>query len=105
MNWKKTMMAFSLGAIAGFFAAQSAPKNSISPEQALAIAKDLFRKKGPISGSWIYMKKEELVKHGITYRVYRGGISRTVNKITTQYNFYIDASTGALIEVTELSDY
>ncbi|GGF05822.1 MULTISPECIES: PepSY domain-containing protein [Halobacillus] len=102
MNWKKVAIAAGVGALAGYVVKeQVANKQGVTPEKALKIAKEAFKKQGPISGSWIYMKPEELNKNGINYDVYRGGISKNQDGETSQYEFFIDSETGTIIDVTE----
>ena len=47
------------------------------------------------------MKPETLEKNGLTYRTYRGGISRNVDGENKQYEFYVDVDTGAVIDSVE----
>lgn len=76
-------------------------KQKISPEKALLMAKDTFKKTGPISGSWIYMKPEEVHLHGLLYTAYRGGITRDVDGKNHQYEFYTDVTSGTVIRATQ----
>ena len=100
MNWKKCLMAAGVGALVGYVIAdQVQTQKALSPEKALKIAKDTFKQQGPISGSWIYMKPEEFVKAGLTYTVYRGGITRTIDGENAPYEFFVDAETGSIIDV------
>ncbi|MGP4075660.1 PepSY domain-containing protein [Halobacillus sp. K22] len=104
MNWKKVAIAAGVGAVAGYAVKQQFSSNqNVTPEKALKIAKEAFKKQGPISGSWIYMKPEELNKNGINYDVYRGGISKNQDGETSQYEFYIDTETGTIVDVAETS--
>lgn len=104
MRWKKSIAAISLGALVGFIAAKQISENQqLSPEKALKRAKESFKRQGPISGSWIHMKTEELAKDDFPYTVYRGGVSRTVDGETKQYEFYIDAVTGTILDVSVLA--
>ncbi|KHE71050.1 PepSY domain-containing protein [Halobacillus sp. BBL2006] len=102
MNWKKVAIAAGVGALAGYVVKEQLGSNqSVTPEKALKIAKEAFKKQGPISGSWIYMKPEELNKNGINYDVYRGGISKNQDGETSQFEFYIDTETGTIVDVAE----
>ncbi|RTR29557.1 hypothetical protein EKG37_14780 [Robertmurraya yapensis] len=103
MNWKSFFLGLSVGLVSGFVAKELLDTNSnVSPEKALANAKSLFKQSGPISGSWIHMKTESYEKQGLTYDVYRGGISRTVGHEISQYEFIADAKTGAIIDTVRL---
>ncbi|WP_226036381.1 PepSY domain-containing protein [Aquibacillus saliphilus] len=99
MNWKKIVIAAGLGALAGLvIKEQLVSTRYVSPEKALKSAKETFKKQGPISGSWIYMKPEELVKNELTYIVYRGGVTRNINGENQQYEFFVDADTGTILD-------
>src|SRR5690625_1055929 len=71
----------------------------LTADQALQIAKETLQKAGPIHSSWIFMKKERLIKNGLTYYTYRGGISRLENGEQKQYTYYIDSKSGAIMDV------
>lgn len=100
MNWKSFLIGLGVG-IAGGYAAREvlSHKPLVKPEKVLASAKELFKQKGPISGSWIYMKTEPYNKQGLTYTVYKGGISRMEDGHLYQYEFIADAKTGCVIDV------
>lgn len=98
MSLKKTILAAGLGIAAGFVIKQQYDQYQISsPENVLKKAKETFKKKGPISGSWIYMKPEEVDKHGLIFTVYRGGVTRNIDGENVQYEFYADSETGSII--------
>lgn len=99
MNFRRTLLALGLGFIAGYVVKQQLNEyQPISPERALEKAKDKFRRLGPINGSWIYMKPEEIEKNGLVYDVYRGGITRNIDGENVQFDFYADTNTGTIIE-------
>src|SRR5690625_1266075 len=98
MSIKRTALAVGVGIAIGYLAkTQIDQYRRITPENALKKAKEAFRRKGPISGSWIYMKPEEDEKKDLIYMVYRGGISRNIDGENKQYEFYADVDTGAII--------
>lgn len=104
MNWKKAAVVAGVGILAGYVVKeQLVKKQSVTPEKALKSAKEAFKKEGPINGSWIYMKPEEIVKNALTYTVYRGGVTRNIDGENIQYEFYVDAETGSIIDVAEYS--
>lgn len=104
MNWKSFFLGVSVGIVSGFLTKEILDsKMFVSPEKALANAKDLFKQSGPISGSWIHMKTEPFEKQNLNYTVYKGGISRAVNDDIEQFEFIADASTGAIIDVERLT--
>lgn len=102
MNWNKLLIGFSTGIIAGALISQAAKKKSISSDAALSLAKKAFKENGPIDGSWIHMNPENITKYNLPYKIYRGGITRTVNNEVEQYEFLVDAVTGTIIEVNPL---
>ncbi|NMA91133.1 MAG: peptidase M4 [Amphibacillus sp.] len=104
MNWKKALGILGLGITIGYIVKSKINDMPIQAEQALKIAKEKFKEGGAVSGSWIYMKSEEITLHGLNYLVYRGGITRTINEENKQYEFYIDAHTGTIISTEETSN-
>lgn len=103
MNWKSFILGLGAGFVGGFLTNQLLmEKKHVSPEKALAHAKEIFKQTGPISGSWIQMKAEPYEKEHSSYTVYRGGISRTVNGQPEQYEFIVDAFTGDIIDTKKI---
>ncbi|HLR08440.1 MAG TPA: PepSY domain-containing protein [Bacillota bacterium] len=99
MGMKRVIFAAGLGAIAGYLAKQLQDEyQKVTPEKALKNAKETFKKQGPINGSWIYMKPEEVEKNGLLYNAYRGGVSRNIDGESKQYEFFVDVDTGAVID-------
>ena len=104
MSFRRTILALGLGVAVGYLAKQQLDQyQKISPEKALENAKEAFRKIGPISGSWIYMKSEQVEKNGLIYNAYRGGITRNIDGENKQYEFFADVDTGAVIDTAESS--
>lgn len=103
MNWKSFMLGVAVG-LAGGYAAREvlAQKATVSPEKTLSNAKEAFKKKGPISGSWIQMNAEPYEKGLLQYKIYRGGISRLTGEDMEQYEFIADAGTGAILDTYKL---
>ena len=98
MSVKKTVLAVGLGIAIGYIAKQQIDQHQkTTPENALKNAKEAYKKQGPISGSWIYMKPEEVEKNGLMYTAYRGGVTRNIDGENKQYEFYADVETGAVI--------
>ncbi len=96
------MLAAGLGVAAGYTARRlQEDLQKITPEKALDNAKETFKRQGPISGSWIYMKPEEVEKNGLLYTAYRGGVTRNVDGENKQYEFHVDQETGAVIDATQ----
>ena len=97
-------LGVGLGFVAGYLVRdQLNSLQKLTPEKALQLAKEVLEQAGPINGSWIYMKPETIEKNGLSYRTYRGGISRNIDGENKQYDFHIDIETGAIIDVTEVA--
>jgi len=104
MNKKQVVIAFGLGLAVGYtLRQQTEVYQKVTPEKALKLAKETFKKYGPINGSWIYMKPEEIEKNGLLYNAYRGGVTRTIDGDNKQYEFYVDVDTGAIVDSAEAS--
>ena len=100
MNRKNILLGAGVGFLLGFLLRDQLDQyQKLTPEKALQYAKETFQKNGPINGSWIYMKPEKIHKNGLTYKTYRGGISRNIDGENQQSDFYIDIETGAIIDV------
>ena len=99
MNVKKVVLALGAGVAIGYIAKKQVDNyQQLSPEKALKHAKETFKRQGPISGSWIYMKPEEIEKNGLSYTAYRGGVTRNIEGENKQFEFHIDVDTGAVID-------
>ncbi|WP_210364880.1 hypothetical protein [Bacillus sp. REN3] len=103
MNWKPFLLGVATG-LAGAYAINelASQKKQVSADKVLVHAKELFKKSGPISGSWINMTAEPYIKAPLDYMVYRGGISRHSNGGTEQYEFLADVSTGTILDAYPL---
>lgn len=102
MSRKKVLVAAAIGVAIGYLARNQVENyQKITPEKALNNAKEMFKRKGPISGSWIYMKPEEIEKNGLIYNAYRGGITRNIDGQNKQYEFYVDVETGGIVDTKE----
>ncbi|MFX3625439.1 MAG: PepSY domain-containing protein [Ectobacillus sp.] len=103
MNWKNLFLGVGLGFAAGYVAANKLQQGShLSSEKALKMVKNIFEEKGEITGSWIHMVPEVLEKYGLTYEVYRGGITSLIDNVQERFEFLVDAKTGTILEVVEL---
>lgn len=102
MSWNKFFLGFGVGFASALLLKEALTDSTIPGDKALRIAKDAFKKNGPIDGSWIQMNTEEYTKSGIQYRVYKGGISRKKDQESHQYEFIMDAKTGSILEVNPL---
>ncbi|QHS23064.1 peptidase M4 [Virgibacillus sp. MSP4-1] len=102
MNFRNLLIGIGVGTSIGFALGKAIPAPSLSPEKVLHMTKKKFREGGPISGSWIYMKPEQLTREDVYDQVYRGGISREIDGETIQYEFYADARTGSIIDISRI---
>lgn len=89
-------MLFLLGFVMG---KRTEQRQKIKPEEALKQVREYYKEKYEVSGSWIYMKSEQLQKNGLDYEVYHGGITRKENGKSYPYEFYLDAYTGTILEI------
>lgn len=74
----------------------------LSSEKVLNRAKDSFKEKGPIQGSWIEMTPYDYNDQGQATQVYYGGVTRLENNQPAQYEFTADAYTGEVLKVTTI---
>ncbi|RFB17846.1 hypothetical protein DZB84_08325 [Bacillus sp. HNG] len=102
MSWNKFLLGFGVGFVSALLLKEALSDSLIPGDKALKIAKEAFKKNGPIDGSWIQMNPEDFSKSGIQYQVYKGGISRKLNQESHQYEFVMDAKTGSILEVNPL---
>ncbi|WP_456277953.1 PepSY domain-containing protein [Bacillus sp. AK128] len=89
--------------ILGTYLIQRLKPSHISSDQALKLVKQEIKKQGPIDGSWIHMKPETFVRNNISYRVYKGGISRMAENTSEQLEFVVNAENGTIIDVQKVS--
>lgn len=103
MKWTKFLLGIGIGITSAYFVNKSINKGLVPAEKALNTVKAAFKEKGPIDGSWIHMVPETFSKFDLDYTVYHGGISRTVNDQLEQYEFYVDANSGTIIDIIQTS--
>ncbi len=101
---KYARTAFLIGAAAGAAIAilvqkQTSESMNVSPEKVLKQVKETFKQQGPIDGSWIQMKPEQVERNGFQTLIYKGGISRPGKEGNEQFEFSADAKTGTLLNV------
>ncbi|MBU6080271.1 MULTISPECIES: PepSY domain-containing protein [Allobacillus] len=103
MKWYKLVAPAAVGLIAGAVIGKKVKDQWLIPEVALNRVKEMYKEDGPISGSWIMMQKEPYEKDGETYTVYRGGISRNIDGVTSQYQFKVNAKNGEILSTGKVS--
>ncbi|WP_027964211.1 peptidase M4 [Halalkalibacillus halophilus] len=101
MKWYKLAVPAAIGISVGAVIGKKVRDEWIIPEVALKRVKEQFKEHGPISGSWILMKKEDFEQDGKIYQTYRGGVSRNIDGETLQYNFVADATNGNILDTAE----
>ncbi|WP_163539249.1 PepSY domain-containing protein [Gracilibacillus sp. YIM 98692] len=102
MKWLlPVILGFSLGFL---IRKQVDDGQMMKPENVLKLVKSQFSTKYKVSGSWIYMKSQTLEKQGLAYEVYHGGITKHVNDSYIPVEFWADAKTGTIIEITQISN-
>ncbi|MFD1739289.1 PepSY domain-containing protein [Bacillus salitolerans] len=102
MSLRRFVLGIAVGVLGTYVVQKIAPSPSISSEHALKIVKQELKKHGPIDGSWIHMEPESFVRNNITYKVYRGGISRTKHEQPEQMEFLVDAQNGTILDVQKV---
>lgn len=100
MSLKRFLVGVGVGLLAGTVLKEQLSKELISPEKALRIVKRKVGQQGAIEGSWIHMIPEDYERKFINYKVYRGGISCTMEGEFYQFDFIVDGETGVILELT-----
>lgn len=102
MKYKNFIIGLGLGVTIGYFLKNQLKTTYISSNKALQIAKKAFKERGSIDGSWIFTNVEQYEKNGLSYNIYKAGISRTINDQCEQYETVIDAKTGTILEINKV---
>jgi predicted small secreted protein len=103
VKWNKFLFGVGLGFLGGILLTTQAKGEEISAEKALSEAKQAFKKRGPIEGSWIHMTPETFQKNELSYKVYRGGLTQNEDGELKQLEFIVDAHSGTVLDVTSLN--
>lgn len=102
MSWKKFAAGVGTGVAVTVLAKTTMDQKEsvLSPEKALKIVKKKAGEIGRIEGSWVHMMTEPCEHEHLMYDVYRGGVTIAEDDGTVNaYEFYVDAPTGAIIEL------
>lgn len=103
MNIKKLFIGIAAGVTTFYFAKTLLfDQQNQSSEDILQKVKKQLKHDGKIIGSWIMVKPENFEKNTLSYKVYRGGITKVVEDKPIHYEFSADASTGTIIELNKL---
>ncbi|TYR82803.1 peptidase [Priestia megaterium] len=78
-------------------------KSSISSTEALHNVKQAFKQNGTVDGSWIQTTTKLTHKNGLSFEGYNGGIMRTYQEKQEHYEFFVDKDSGAIIDLTLIS--
>ncbi|SDB81168.1 hypothetical protein [Shouchella lonarensis] len=100
---KHFSLGLSVGILLGYITAKACKKTSLSPEQILKKVKARAKKDCIVSDSWIQMEPETVERSGLTYDVYRGGITKATVDGPIHYEFLADRENGALLEFEQVS--
>lgn len=104
MKWQRFLIGAGLGLMAGLFINRGNANRSISAEKALKIAKNSFSEQiGKVDGSWIHTIPEDYSKDQLAYKVYKGGISFYQDNDLIQFEFIVDSTTGAILDINEVT--
>jgi predicted small secreted protein len=104
MRWKAFLFAGIAGAVAGY-AVTKKKAEGITPEKALDLLKEKAQESYSISGAWIMVNKEEKKVYGLSYLVYQGGFSHSIEgEPPAHYEFMVDANTGTLLQLKKQSN-
>lgn len=99
MKWRNFLTGAAVGFLIGYLLKDEYKKEFISSEKALKIAKNHLKATGKIDGSWIYTIPQDYESNGLSYKVYKVGISRSIEERKEQLEVLIDARTGTILNV------
>jgi predicted small secreted protein len=101
MKLGNLLLGVGIGAAVGYLVAKQFNDEAVTPEMALKKVKTALQQSDAtkIIGSWIQTQTEKIDKFGLPYEVYNGGVSFKDQQSEKQYNFRIDAKTGAILEL------
>jgi predicted small secreted protein len=102
LGLRKFLFGVAVG-IVGTYVVQKLKPTTISSDHALKMVKQEIKKQGPIDGSWIHMEPETIERNNVTYRVYKGGISRILEDKSEQLEFLVNAENGTIIDLNEVT--
>ncbi|SER95195.1 Predicted small secreted protein [Gracilibacillus ureilyticus] len=101
MKMKQLLSALGIGIVIGYAFRTRQEELWMKPEVALKLTKQKFQKHYDVSGSWIYMKREQLYLNDLSYEVYHGGITKHIDGKHIPLEFFVDAKTGTIIKTRQ----
>ncbi|MRX72710.1 hypothetical protein GJU40_11175 [Bacillus lacus] len=102
MKFKNVAISLGAGIAAAYLVKKQLNTPAVSSDKALSIVKSAFKQKGPVDGSWIYTIPEDYTTDDQPHKVYRAGITRTIQGKLEQYEAVVDTETGNILDVTVL---
>jgi len=103
MKWKNFLTGAAVGFFIGYLIKNEYKKEFISSDKALKIVKNHLKETGKIDGSWIYTIPQDYESNGLTYKVYKVGISRSTGETNEQLEVIIDAQTGTILNIQKIT--
>lgn len=89
----------AIGGVVGAWAtARFYERQLIHPDVILQNVRRLFMLTGSVEGSWIEQTPVFIEDERFSGEVYFGGITRQEKEMMVQYEFYADATTGAVLD-------
>ncbi|MFC7393591.1 PepSY domain-containing protein [Scopulibacillus cellulosilyticus] len=99
MKFKNIAIAFGVGLAGGYVLQKSLQKSQLSPEQVMQIVKRAAKKSLNIDGAWVYLTPEDYYQNGLSYKVYKGGLTAKDGENLEHFDFIADASTGTILDL------
>lgn len=103
MKWKHIACGFTAGLAGGYYLQKALKHKKLSPEGALQHVKHAVKQVLHIDGAWVYLTSQDFSKNGLSYRVYKGGLTTKDEQQVQHYDFVVDATTGTVLELFEQS--
>ncbi|TCP26662.1 putative small secreted protein [Scopulibacillus darangshiensis] len=103
MKLREIACGFAAGLAGGYLLQKAFNNKRLSSEQALQHVKKAAKGILDIDGAWIYLSSQDMNKNGLSYKVYKGGLTAKDEQNIHHYDFIVDASTGTVLELSEQS--
>ncbi len=99
---KRFSIGIGVGVLIGVLASKACQTTELKPEQVLKKVKAVVKQEYIINGSWIHMQSETVEHLGLTYQVYRGGLTSSTVDGPVQYEFVADVESGVLLKLDQI---
>lgn len=94
------LLGLLVGSVSSVLAYQVTQKKvNASPEKSLQRVKSAFQQHYTVTGSWIHLKPETLVREKIETSIYNAGLTVKDEDKIRSFALQLDASTGAVISI------